>query len=35
MRTSFLVLQDGELVFDGSTHDLVTSDNPFIKEYLS
>ena len=33
--TSFLVLQDGELVFDGSTHDLVTSDNPFIKEYLS
>ena len=35
LRTSFLVLQDGELVFDGSTHDLVTSDNPFIKEYLS
>jgi phospholipid/cholesterol/gamma-HCH transport system ATP-binding protein len=35
LRTSFLVLQDGELVFDGSTHDLVSSDNPFIKEYLS
>jgi len=35
LRTSFLVLHDGELVFDGSTHDLVTSDNPFIKEYLS
>ena len=35
LRTSFLVLHDGELVFDGSTHDLVTSDNPFIKEYLT
>lgn len=34
-QTSFLVLNDGKLVFDGSTHDLVHSDDPFLKEYLS
>jgi phospholipid/cholesterol/gamma-HCH transport system ATP-binding protein len=33
--TSFMVLHEGRLVFDGSTHDLVHSDNPFLKEYLS
>jgi phospholipid/cholesterol/gamma-HCH transport system ATP-binding protein len=34
-QTSFLMLSEGKLVFDGSTHDLVHSDDPFIKEYLS
>jgi phospholipid/cholesterol/gamma-HCH transport system ATP-binding protein len=33
--TSFMVLHEGKLVFDGSTHDLVRSDDPFLKEYLS
>ena len=33
-RTSFLMLHEGKLVFDGSTLDLVHSDDPFIKEYL-
>jgi phospholipid/cholesterol/gamma-HCH transport system ATP-binding protein len=33
--TSFLVLREGELVFDGSTHDLVTSDDAFLREYLT
>lgn len=33
--TSFMVLHQGKLVFDGSTHDLVHSDDPFLKEYLS
>jgi phospholipid/cholesterol/gamma-HCH transport system ATP-binding protein len=33
-RTSFLVLHEGKLVFDGSTHDLVHSEDPFIQEYL-
>jgi phospholipid/cholesterol/gamma-HCH transport system ATP-binding protein len=33
--TSFMVLHEGRLVFDGSTHDLVNSDDPFLKEYLS
>jgi phospholipid/cholesterol/gamma-HCH transport system ATP-binding protein len=34
-KTNFLVLHDGHIVFDGSTHDLVHSDDPFLKEYLS
>ena len=33
--TSFLVLHEGKLVFDGTTHELVHSDDPFLKEYLS
>jgi phospholipid/cholesterol/gamma-HCH transport system ATP-binding protein len=32
---SFLVLHERKLVFDGSTHDLVHSNDPFLKEYLS
>jgi phospholipid/cholesterol/gamma-HCH transport system ATP-binding protein len=34
-NTSFLVLNEGHVVFDGSTHDLVHSDDPFLKEYLA
>ena len=34
INTSFLILHDGKLVFDGSTHDLVASKDPFIKDYL-
>jgi phospholipid/cholesterol/gamma-HCH transport system ATP-binding protein len=34
-QTSFLMLHFGKLVFDGSTHDLVRSNDPFIREYLS
>jgi phospholipid/cholesterol/gamma-HCH transport system ATP-binding protein len=34
-ETSFLMLNEGKLAFDGSTRDLVHSDDPFIKEYLS
>jgi phospholipid/cholesterol/gamma-HCH transport system ATP-binding protein len=34
-KTNFLVLHDGHIVFDGSTHDLVHSEDPFLKEYLS
>ncbi len=33
--TTFLVLHEGKLVFDGATLDLVHSDDPFIKKYLS
>jgi phospholipid/cholesterol/gamma-HCH transport system ATP-binding protein len=33
--TSFLVLHQGNLVFDGSTHDLVHSDDEFLKQYLA
>lgn len=34
-KTSFLVLHQGRLAFDGSTQELVRSDDPFLKEYLS
>ena len=34
-NTTFLVLHERKLVFNGSTHDLVHSDDPFIQEYLS
>ena len=34
-RTSFLVLNDGQLIFDGSTEDLIHSSDPFLKQYLS
>jgi phospholipid/cholesterol/gamma-HCH transport system ATP-binding protein len=33
--TSFLMLHQCKMVFDGSTHDLVHSDDPFIKGYIS
>lgn len=34
-NTSFLVLYQGKLAFNGSTRDLVRSNDPFLKEYLS
>ena len=33
--TRFLVLNEGKIVFDGSTEELVHSDDPWLKEYLS
>jgi phospholipid/cholesterol/gamma-HCH transport system ATP-binding protein len=33
--TTFLMLHDRKLVFDGTTHDLVHSEDPFLQEYLS
>ena len=32
--TTFLVLNDGRLIFDGSLHDLVHSTDPFVREFL-
>jgi phospholipid/cholesterol/gamma-HCH transport system ATP-binding protein len=32
--TTFLMLEEGHLIFDGSIHDLVHSENPFVKEFL-
>jgi len=34
-RTSFLVLHQSKLIFDGSTEALVTSQDPFLKEFLA
>lgn len=34
-NTTFLMLHQGHLVFDGTTKELIHSDDPFIKEYIS
>jgi len=33
-NTTFLMLEEGRLIFDGSLHDLVTSQNKFVREFL-
>ncbi len=33
-NTTFLMLGDGRLVFDGSLYDLLHTDNPFVREFL-
>ena len=32
--TTFLMLDEGRMIFDGSLHDLVHSENPFVREFL-
>jgi phospholipid/cholesterol/gamma-HCH transport system ATP-binding protein len=32
--TTFLMLEEGRLIFDGSLHELVKSRNPFVREFL-
>jgi phospholipid/cholesterol/gamma-HCH transport system ATP-binding protein len=34
-KTKFLVLNEGKIVFDGSTQELVRSQDPWLKEFLS
>ncbi|MFP5250183.1 MAG: ABC transporter ATP-binding protein [Acidobacteriota bacterium] len=33
-NTTFLMLQEGRLIFDGSLHELLHSENPFVREFL-
>jgi len=33
--TTFLMLEEGRLIFDGSLHELVRSQNPFVREFLA
>jgi phospholipid/cholesterol/gamma-HCH transport system ATP-binding protein len=33
-NTTFLMLAEGRLIFDGSLHELVTSDDPFVREFI-
>ena len=33
-NTTFLMLEEGRLIFDGSLHELVTSQNAFVREFL-
>ncbi|HUM05618.1 MAG TPA: ATP-binding cassette domain-containing protein [Terriglobales bacterium] len=32
---SFLLLRDGKVIFDGNAHDLASSRDPYIREYIS
>jgi phospholipid/cholesterol/gamma-HCH transport system ATP-binding protein len=33
-NTTFLMLNEGRLIFDGSLHDLVKCEDPFVREFL-
>jgi phospholipid/cholesterol/gamma-HCH transport system ATP-binding protein len=33
-NTTFLMLEEGRLIFDGSLHQLLRTDNPFVREFL-
>lgn len=33
-NTTFLMLSEGRLIFDGSLHELVTSDDPLVREFI-
>ena len=33
-NTTFLMLNEGRLIFDGSLHELVHSEDPFVREFL-
>lgn len=33
-NTTFLMLSEGRLIFDGSLHDLVTSEDPLVREFI-
>jgi phospholipid/cholesterol/gamma-HCH transport system ATP-binding protein len=34
LKTTFLMLAEGRLIFDGSLHDLVSSQDPFVREFI-
>jgi phospholipid/cholesterol/gamma-HCH transport system ATP-binding protein len=33
-NTTFLMMEEGKLIFDGSLHDLLHTDNKFVREFL-
>jgi phospholipid/cholesterol/gamma-HCH transport system ATP-binding protein len=34
LKTTFMMLSEGRLIFDGSLHDLVHSQDPFVREFI-
>ncbi|WP_348264618.1 ATP-binding cassette domain-containing protein [Telmatobacter sp. DSM 110680] len=34
LKTTFLMLAEGRLIFDGSLHELVSSQDPFVREFI-
>lgn len=35
IRTTFIVLKDGKVIFDGTAHELGQTENAYIREYIS
>jgi phospholipid/cholesterol/gamma-HCH transport system ATP-binding protein len=35
LNTKFLMLRDGQIIFEGTAADLLRSNDPYIREYLS
>jgi phospholipid/cholesterol/gamma-HCH transport system ATP-binding protein len=35
LNTTFLILRDGKVIFDGTVHELVHSDDEYIREYIA
>jgi phospholipid/cholesterol/gamma-HCH transport system ATP-binding protein len=33
-NTTFLMLEEGRLIFDGSLHELLHTDNAFVREFM-
>jgi phospholipid/cholesterol/gamma-HCH transport system ATP-binding protein len=33
-NTTFMMLEEGKLIFDGTLHELLHTDNAFVKEFL-
>jgi phospholipid/cholesterol/gamma-HCH transport system ATP-binding protein len=33
-HTTYLMLEEGRLIFDGSLHELLHTDNAFVREFL-
>jgi phospholipid/cholesterol/gamma-HCH transport system ATP-binding protein len=33
-NTTFMMLNEGQMIFDGSIHELVASQDPFVREFL-
>ena len=34
LKTTFMMLSEGRLIFDGSLHELVHSQDPFVREFI-
>lgn len=35
VHTSFMILRDGHIIFDGTAHELAQVKDPYIREYIS
>jgi ABC-type transporter Mla maintaining outer membrane lipid asymmetry ATPase subunit MlaF len=35
VRTTFVILRDGKVIFDGTTEELVNTRDQYIREYIA